>query len=57
MLEGFVSGLFIALLLGMFGVDKMVIEVVQPFVRLPLTPNHFYIALALVGLIGGIIGK
>ena len=57
MLGGFVSGIIVAWLLSCFNVDKMVLEVVQPFVSTPLTPSHFFVVLGLIGLIGGAFGR
>lgn len=53
MLGGFIFGFIVAWLLSCFGVDQMVLEVVQPMVSMQLTASHFYVALGLIGLVGG----
>ena len=57
MLGGFVSGLIIAWILSLFGIDHMLIDVVQPFVTITLTTNHYYIFFALIGMLGGIFNR
>ena len=57
MLGGFVSGIIVAWLLSCFNVDKMVLEVVQPFVSMPLTTSHYYVAFGLIGLVSGIFSN
>lgn len=54
MLGGFIGGLIVAWILSLFGVDAMILEVVQPFVEtVKLTNSHYYVAFGLIGLIGG----
>lgn len=52
-LDGFVGGLFVAWILTWFDVDLMVLEVIQPFIDIQLTTSHYYILIAMIGLIGG----
>lgn len=52
-LDGFVGGLFVAWILTWFDVDLMVLEVIQPFTHIQLTESHYYILIAMIGLIGG----
>jgi len=54
MISGFVSGLIAAWILSWFHVNRMLIEVAQPFLsNVELTNAHYYIAFGVVGLIGG----
>lgn len=53
MLGGFISGIIVAWILIGFNVHSMVFEVMQPMTSIPLTTSHFYVALGLIGLIGG----
>lgn len=57
MLEGFVSGFIVGWVLTWFDIDQMVLEVLQPLTSVQLTIAHFYVALGLIGLIGGAFGK
>lgn len=58
MLGGFCGGLIVAWILSLFGIDQMIIEVFQPFVNtVQLSSSHYYIAFALIGLIGGAITR
>lgn len=58
MLSGFVGGLIVAWILSWFGVNTLLISVFQPFVtQVILTNAHYYVAFALIGLIGGAIGR
>lgn len=57
MFEGLVGGLVIAWLLSCFNVDSMVLEVLQPHISVVLTQSHYYIGFAILGLIGGLLGK
>lgn len=57
MLEGFVSGFIVGWVLTWFDIDQMVLEVIQPLTSVQLTTAHFYVALGLIGLIGGVFGK
>ena len=52
LLDGLVEGLIEAWILVQFNVDKICIEILQPFVKqCELTINHFYFALGFIGLI------
>jgi len=53
MLGGFVGGLFTAWILTWFGIDNMLLEVLQPHVELTLELSHYYVAFGLIGLVGG----
>lgn len=56
LLSGLVEGLIVAWILVQFDVDKICIEVLQPFVnQCKLTTNHFYFVLELIGFISGYI--
>lgn len=55
MLGGFISGLIVAWILSLFGVDHMLIDVIQPFTAITLTTSHYYIFFALLGALGGAI--
>lgn len=56
LLSGLVEGLIVAWILVQFNVDKICIEVLQPFVnQCELTTNHFYFVLGLIGFISGCI--
>lgn len=58
MLEGFIGGLIIAWILTLFGIDKMVIEVIQPFVKATvITTSFYYIGFGVIGAIGGFFKK
>lgn len=57
MLSGFVNGLIAAWFLTLVNVNNMLIEVIQPFVSLELTDSHYYIAFAMIGLIGGAFSR
>ena len=57
MLSGLISGLIVAWLLDCFNVSKMILEVVQPLVSIQLTVSHYYVALGLIGLVGGAFGR
>lgn len=53
MLGGFISGLIVGWILSLFGVDHMLIDVIQPFTDIILTSSHYYIFFALIGTLGG----
>jgi hypothetical protein len=54
MLGGFIGGLFVAWILCFFGINTMILEVAQPFIKnVILTNSHYYIGMGLIGLIGG----
>ena len=55
-LDGFVGGLFAAWILTWFDVDLMVLEVIQPFIDIQLNTSHYYILIAMIGLVGGAFG-
>lgn len=55
-LGGFVGGLFVAWILTWFDVDLMVLEVIQPFIDIQLTTSHYYILIAMIGLVGRAFG-
>lgn len=57
MLNGLVSGLLLGWILGEFGIDKIAIEVLQPFVEITLTQSHFYFIMGVLGLISGILKR
>lgn len=58
MLDGFIGGLIVALILSLFNVNDMIIEVLQPYVRhVVLTNSHYYVLFGLIGLIGGAFSK
>lgn len=51
-----VEGLIVAWILVQFDVDRICIEVLQPFIKqCELTTNHFYFALGLIGFVSGCI--
>jgi len=53
LLEGFIGGLITAWILSWFGVNHMLITVMQPYFHgVTLTDAHYYIAFAFIGLIG-----
>lgn len=56
MLGGLIEGLIVAWILVQFDVDKICIDVLQPFIKqCELTTNHFYFVLGFLGLIGGLV--
>lgn len=56
MLGGILEGLIVAWILVQFGVDKICIEVLQPFInQCKLTTSHFYFVLGLIGFLSGCI--
>ena len=56
LLSGLVEGLIVAWILVQFDVDKICIEVLQPFInQCELTTSHFYFALGFIGFISGCI--
>lgn len=57
MLEGIVYGLIIAWILVQFEIDKICIDVLQPFINCRLTTNHFYFVLGFIGLVSGFINE
>jgi len=58
MLGGFVAGLITAWILSLFGVNTIIIEVMQQLVKnIILTNSHYYIIFGLIGLIGGAFNK
>lgn len=57
MLEGLLEGIGLALLLRFFHFDVMLLEVFQPLFSVPLTVSHYYVAVALLGIISGAIRR
>lgn len=57
MLGGFVGGLLVAWILSFFGVDNMLIDVIQPFTTVALNVSQYYVAFGVLGMIGGMFGK
>lgn len=58
MLGGFVGGLLVAWILSWFGVDHMMITAIQPFIKgVTLTWAHYYLAFAVVGLVGELLRR
>lgn len=57
MLGGFISGFIVGWILTLFDVHTMILEVLQPLTSVQLTVAHFYVALGLIGLIGGAFGR
>ena len=56
MLSGLIEGLIVAWVLVQFDVDKICIEVLQPFVnQCELTTSHFYVVFGFIGFISGCI--
>ena len=55
MLGGILSVLICAWILVQFDVDKICINVLQPFVHIILTTDHFYFVFGAVGFICGAI--
>jgi hypothetical protein len=54
MFEGLLTGLFTAWVLSWFGVDKIVVDVIQSFLHNPeITVSHYYVLFGLIGMIGG----
>ena len=54
MLGGFISGLIVAWILSLFGVNGIILEVSQPLIKtIHLTNSHYNILFGLIGLIGG----
>ncbi|MDA3731562.1 hypothetical protein PBV87_08755 [Niameybacter massiliensis] len=45
--------LLVAWILTWFDVDIMMLEVIQPFMNIELTTSHYYILIAMIGLVGG----
>lgn len=58
MLDGFIYGLIVAFILSLFGIDDMILEVIQPFLpNIHLTTSHYYILFGVIGLIAKAFGK
>ena len=55
MLNGLVYGLLVGWILTCFDVDKIAIDVLQPFTDVTLTQSHYYFVLGIIGLISGVI--
>lgn len=58
MLRGIVVGLIVAYILSLFGVNVIILEAVQPFIKtVILTNSQYYVFFGLVGLISGMFTK
>lgn len=58
MIGGLISGLIVAWFLTIFQVDKIFINVLQPFMsNLVLTTDHFYFCFGVLGVIAGAFAK
>lgn len=53
--ESVLGGLLFAWILTWFKVDKMLIEVLQPFIEITLTKSTYYCFFVLLGIIIGFI--
>lgn len=53
--EGVISGLLFAWILTFFHVNKMLIEVLQPFTTITLTNSTYYVFFILIGVVVGIL--
>lgn len=51
MILGFIGGLIIAWILTSFNIDKMILEVFQPFTQIELTTSFYYIGFGFLGLL------
>ncbi|WP_154668841.1 hypothetical protein [Niameybacter massiliensis] len=49
--------MLVAWILTWFDVDIMMLEVIQPFMNIELTTSHYYILIAMIGLVGGAFNK
>ena len=56
MLSGILSGLIIAVILSCFDMDDIFIKALQPFTKVKLTHDHYYLLFGIIGMISGIIG-
>lgn len=57
MLDGIISGLLVAWVLSWFNIHNMLIDVLQPYINLDLTINHYYVAFLVIGMIGGLLHR
>lgn len=57
MLGGFLVGLSTAWFLTIFGVDTMIIDVIQPMTETAITASHYYVVFGLIGLVGGAFSR
>lgn len=57
MLGGFISGLIVAWILSLFGVDQMVITSLNEVFSVSISVSTYYMAFGLIGLIGGALSK
>lgn len=56
LLGGILEGLIVAWILVQFGVDKICIEVLQPFInQCELTTSHFYFVFGIIVFLAGCI--
>lgn len=53
MIGGMLTGLIVAWVLTFFDINKICIEVLQPFCKITLTDAHYYFALGFLGMIAG----
>lgn len=53
MINGVICSIFSAWILSWFGAADIVLEILQPLFRVPLTNTHYY---AIAGIIGFIVG-
>ena len=53
MISGMLTGLIVAWVLTFFDINKICIEVLQPFCKITLTDAHYYFALGFLGMIAG----
>jgi hypothetical protein len=51
MITGIIFGLISGVILSLFNVDKICIEVLQPFTSIELTEAHYYFVFGALGLI------
>lgn len=54
MITGIIFGLISGVILSWFSVDKICIEVLQPFVSVELTEAHYYFIFVVLGLMSSI---
>lgn len=54
MLSGFIEGLIIAWILSLFKVDDILINALQPFTQVRLNTSMYYMAFAMMGVIGSL---
>ena len=54
-MEYIIEALITACILTWFDIDKIFIEVVQPFMKVEITTSHFYFIFACIGIVYGLI--